>query len=873
MRSAATWRLVFTPLLICPLFIFLISLLVGTITRWNFQGDFPVELLNAALLGACATLSTSMLMSLGISFIGGLIFGLAVGLTSGLLFIAPDSIYLALGFCAGLAGNIMRSHLQMYNAIRLNLRNFFAVILWIGLIGLLVLFGLTIANEFFFNNELNVNNTYQKPFSPIMMFLDTSIVLISFFLIIAPPNLRKWKKAGFVSALIALAAILLTLGMHEYTYNNHLLFFVLAGLNYGVLFTMLFGITFSIISITNWKRPAIVLGALSAGSMWVPIGIFIFKGFSFNLFLWALTPIGVFLGLTFHLWRPLLLFVFQAFYTMLLYVLDRRRLPKKSSLLEHHPAFWDELNYISWPHLDDHLILLAQHDMPKARQTMLALGFGRQRQAVFNAHLELAAQYMENIQNIQDLNAVIAPMENSSMSTPFAPILQKFVKLAHDVEKAENQTTAFNTRTALAIMREQVVELERSLRFSYEGHAIRFLPIVAHWQELLTNRLDELARMAEKTKEIENPYVIAVPIKENRGVFVGRVDIFNQIEQLLLAPLRPPIFIYGQRRMGKTSLLLNLTRILPSTIPPMFIDCQELSGVKSYAEFFYSMVKQIKRTTSKYHSIEIPPLDIEKMPFDSPFMAFNLWLDQLDQILDENDQMGLFIFDEFVALDEIFWDGDMQPDDFLRLLRHIIQHRQNFRVLISGSNSLQDTDKWASYLVNTQIIKLGYLQEQESRQLIETPVSGFPLSYQPTAVNALLDLTRGHPYLIQMLCFELIQYKNSQPLAQRFMVTPEDIETILPGALKGGDFYIQAIKSELPIDGLYMLAMLAQKGRYSWIDAQEWCAAFPNNFDHHLRTLLQLDLIEPVFENGYRFQIELVRRWIEMLAKNNLLIR
>lgn len=69
-----------------------------------------------------------------------------------------------------------------------------------------------------------------------------------------------------------------------------------------------------------------------------------------------------------------------------------------------------------------------------------------------------------------------------------------------------------------------------------------------------------------------------------RGSSFGRSDIVARIEQLLLDRRRPPLLLYGQRRVGRTSLLRNLGRLLPRTIAPLFVDGQRVALAGDYAD-------------------------------------------------------------------------------------------------------------------------------------------------------------------------------------------------------------------------------------------------------------------------------------------------
>ena len=78
----------------------------------------------------------------------------------------------------------------------------------------------------------------------------------------------------------------------------------------------------------------------------------------------------------------------------------------------------------------------------------------------------------------------------------------------------------------------------------------------------------------EDAREIDNPYIVGVPLTEQQKIFVGRSDIAFRLEQWLSNQRCPPLFLYGQRRMGKTSLLLNLGRLMRAEIVPLFVDAQ-----------------------------------------------------------------------------------------------------------------------------------------------------------------------------------------------------------------------------------------------------------------------------------------------------------
>src|SRR5207253_4522042 len=126
----------------------------------------------------------------------------------------------------------------------------------------------------------------------------------------------------------------------------------------------------------------------------------------------------------------------------------------------------------------------------------------------------------------------------------------------------------------------------------------------------------------EHSQEIDNPYIFSVPLVEHQDLFVGRADIAARIEQLLLDRRRPPLLLYGQRRMGKTSLLRNLGRLLPSSTVLLFVDGEGIAGAIDYADFLYAVAAAMARSAEQHRGLLLPRPQREALAA-SPFTGFN----------------------------------------------------------------------------------------------------------------------------------------------------------------------------------------------------------------------------------------------------------
>jgi hypothetical protein len=343
---------------------------------------------------------------------------------------------------------------------------------------------------------------------------------------------------------------------------------------------------------------------------------------------------------------------------------------------------------------------------------------------------------------------------------------------------------------------------------------------------------------------------------------VGRREIALRIEEVLRKPACPPLLLYGQRRMGKTSLLYHLPRLLSGRIIPLLVDLQGLPAqAGNPAEFFYALSRAMQIGAHKQREIELPPLPRGE---SNPFFAFDAWLDALEKVLAPADI--LLMLDEFIALDHAFASGRLERAAILGFLRHQLQHRPRLKVLLAGSLLLEEIPDWATYLVNARTVRVSGLAEEEVYRLVEQPVPDFALRYTPPARRRVWELTRGHPALVQLLCHEIVMLKNRQPLVSRFLAQPADVEAATPSAINNMRMYFADI---LTLPGEHLLKELASHGENASIPLSigQEADTEAESVARDLAHLLKREILEQTGPGKYRFRIELVRRACEAFYK------
>ncbi len=626
----------------------------------------------------------------------------------------------------------------------------------------------------------------------------------------------------------------------------------IVGISYGVAIGMMIGISFSVIFGVAFDLTGAVGISLVFGGI---VGI-LSKQIYFSIIMGLITAIGLWV----NWWRPLITLVLIIPWNSMLYRIDEIRAGHSPVFFMRHLAFWDECQYLPIWGLDKHLLLILERSPIEGQAALNYLSTSRQRWAAQSALIETDARQLGNCKDAYSISQIQQILTISELTSSTETMFRRFNSISVDVDVALRQSSIYNQRLALTAVAHQLNNFIRELTISSDEYAVRFRPIAQRWQNIIDLHLQDLIKESELRQETNSPYIIGVPVTNRQQLFVGRTDISEKLEKLLLDRRSPPLLLYGQRRTGKTSLLNNLGRLLPTSIIPLFIDLQGISSAKDHSGFLYSLAKAMINSAYHQRNIKLPPLSYEALIVD-PFLRFNEWLDNIEVALAGN--TALLALDEFEVLDRVLNEGRFNENDVLGMLRNLIQHRPKFKVLLAGSHTLNEFQRWSSYLINAQVLHLGYLQESEARQLIETPIENFALRYEPPASQRVIDITKGHPFLIQLLCAEIVALKNDQDPSIRRLATLADVEAAIPEALEHGSMFFSDIQcNQLDGTALAVLRHCAQQGEGAIISKLALAQQFSVGLAESIDLLLRRELLETQ-PAGYCIQLELIRRWFD----------
>ncbi|BAZ85894.1 ABC transporter substrate-binding protein [Dolichospermum compactum] len=275
---------------------------------------------------------------------------------------------------------------------------------------------------------------------------------------------------------------------------------------------------------------------------------------------------------------------------------------------------------------------------------------------------------------------------------------------------------------------------------------------------------------------MQNPYVVGIPIRDPENLF-GRKDIFSLIDDSLQHNVQLILF-YGQRRVGKTSILKFIPQNIAAAIEDEFIfisfdfQAQESSPLEN---ILHGMAKKILGDLS----IDEEFLDSLADDIKSDTNVFSSQF--LPTIYDRLGSKKLvFLCDEFDVLSEPNARHIIQLRELLREL-----HERLFIIAVVGRH-ISRLPKLISLLHEAPYHRIGFLDRENTKKII-TQSDTVALTYQPEAIEAIFNLSAGHPYFIQVICFALYGTARNDytrdPRPEFLRITDTDVESIIDQAI------------------------------------------------------------------------------------------
>ena len=554
-----------------------------------------------------------------------------------------------------------------------------------------------------------------------------------------------------------------------------------------------------------------------------------------------------------------------------------RRDPSQArQMLRWSAIHWREPIWLPLIGLKSFLRLVDRQDPQGALEECLFVILERPTQAsAARAMLvEISTTHLARLDSVEAIAAAAEPMRQAQERA--GQLVGNRVALPDYVERAtaavneltqlaEQHVTAtlpHNRRRAVERLRDGAEALQRELAVAGGRFASMWVAVARKWRDVAEARLAEMTDAGKSGGFVYNPFVFGQPIEETEtNLFVGRRDVVREIERSLLgAAQKPTLVLWGPRRMGKTSVLKQLPRLLGPEFAPAFLDMQGMQARESVSGFFSSLTTAAAGGLRR-RGVEAEELGASELK-ESPFGAFADWLKRVEEQLGEGRYL-LLCLDEFERLERSIQEGKL-PVELMDQIRHIIQHHSRVVLLFAGSHRPDEMAlNWADSLISTRLVQVSYLREDEARQLVTQPVPDFGLTYGPGSVERIVEVTRCQPYLVQAVCFELVNHVNAEGRAE---AREDDVTAAVGYALESTRLYFVEMWRQLSESQQGVLRGVA--GASEGAASAELATATGRTAEEveaDLRTLEARSIVEGP-GGRWRVQVPIIGQWVRTHA-------
>jgi len=285
----------------------------------------------------------------------------------------------------------------------------------------------------------------------------------------------------------------------------------------------------------------------------------------------------------------------------------------------------------------------------------------------------------------------------------------------------------------------------------------------------------------------KNPYIAGKPLNSDIG-FVGRIDVFNKVDLFINNASENVMVLYGQRRMGKTSILMQLKR--------------KYLKLKQNKIIYFDLQSY---TNSKLNDVLI---ELTKIIYDSSILSKPPKIDR-DTIRDEfknvflpaiesTNEKLILLFDEFDVLD--YPSKTKAEKSLIPYFGELMWNYKNIKFIFAMGRKPEELSlNFLSILKSVPYFKIDVLSKEDTYKIIKlSELYSKSLVWNQNLLAYIWSWTKGHPFLTQLLCKTIWdRIYNSNP-APKPKVSKEDIDNSIIETLERGSHAFEWIWKGLP---------------------------------------------------------------------------
>jgi branched-chain amino acid transport system substrate-binding protein len=348
-----------------------------------------------------------------------------------------------------------------------------------------------------------------------------------------------------------------------------------------------------------------------------------------------------------------------------------------------------------------------------------------------------------------------------------------------------------------------------------------------------------------------NPYIIGRPIDQQ--LFFGRENLFSFIQDSIQHNQKI-ICLYGQRRIGKSSVIRNIPHGLNGSNECVFVAFNLQSYSQESLSTILAVLAQeiVSNLLLDNKNIKLP--EITELELDLGIFSHE-FLPQVYQLL-ENKNLVLLL-DEFDALMNSH-DSELleQVYNYLSALTNV--SKKLFLISLIEQRSVNN-HRISKLFKDVPKKEIGLLDEDSTRKLIVDPAKN-SLEYEEDAIKTIFELSLGHPYFTQAICFTIFGRAREE---NKWTVSSKDVKFIINKAIELSEAGLTWFWEGFPILERVVFAAIAeaQENSENYIELiRKYRPEIENKLIIETTKILRVnDFLDQVKD---RVKIEFVRLWI-----------
>ncbi|MGD1807831.1 hypothetical protein ACP6PL_20675 [Dapis sp. BLCC M126] len=350
-----------------------------------------------------------------------------------------------------------------------------------------------------------------------------------------------------------------------------------------------------------------------------------------------------------------------------------------------------------------------------------------------------------------------------------------------------------------------------------------------------------------------NPYIFGVPIR-NKDQLYGRKKIIEKIENNFRNNQKITL-LHVQRRIGKTSLIDCLPQLITEDQGFKFVDFS-LQGYeyKPIDKILNDLADRIAEV------IGILPNEVRELVNHSETFFIEEFLPKIINKYLPGKKLVLLL-DEF----DILGKDEKMPagKNLFNTLEKAVEQEENLFAILVFGRPVKDMTYLKEFLKKQTPIEVGLLNRKDTEQLIVQQAQGI-LKYELGAIEAIWQLSAGHPSLTQLLCRNIFAYYRTQPTKQ---VVSRHIELILEQTMQEGIYVFEGFLQPLnkPEKLFFRAVAEIQERDIDPLKIIKQTREITTPVLRHAgERLVEYGFLEKLEKQGtsYKIKVELVRRWL-----------